>query len=332
MGGVRMPEGIIEYSLEPKFRRDAKRAYSTIESMGAIWTITQEMIEELMHGAIDMHVHAAPDPLIDTGWDQLNVARRACDAGMRALVFKGHTIPTAATAPFVQKAIDEYALESGKERTLVYGGVTLNYYVGGLNPKAVELCAKVGGKVVWLPSHDSAHHNRVIEEPGGIELLTPEGEIVPELRTILEIIAEHDMILDPCHAGTRERFAVIDAAKEIGVKRIIITHPNWNVTRASVEQQAEMGKKGAYIGLFMYGAVPHFNNPNCDPMEMFEIIEKVGPERTVIATDLGTAVNVHPVEGMRLYFRILLACGVSKADIVTMTKKNPAWLLNLDYE
>jgi predicted metal-dependent TIM-barrel fold hydrolase len=324
-----MYEDVKECALEPRWRDDAKRAYSLIESMGSVWDITPELIEQLMHGAIDMHVHAAPDPLIDTGWDQADVAKKACDAGMKAIVFKAHTIPTAATAPFVQKIVDSHALENDKERTLVLGGITLNYYVGGLNPAAVEMCAKLGGKVVWLPSHDSAHHNRVIGEPGGIELLTPDGEIVPALRTIMEIVAEHDMVLDPCHAGTRERFAVIDAAKEIGIKRIIITHPNWNVTRASVEQQAEMGKKGAYVGLFMYGAVPHFNNPNCDPLEVLEIIQKVGPERIVMATDLGTAVNVHPVDGMRLFFRILLACGVDRKDIELMVKRNPAWLLRL---
>lgn len=325
-----MHENIKEYAFESKWRDDAKRAYSLIESMGSVWDITSELIDELMHGAIDMHVHGAPDPLIDTGWDQADIAKKACDAGMRAIVFKSHTFPSVATAYFAQKIVDEYALETGKDRTLVFGGVTLNYCNGGLSPETVEMCARAGGKVVWLPSHDSAHHNRVIEEPGGIELLTPEGEIRPELRAIMEIVVENDMVLDPCHAGTRERFAVIDAAKAMGIQRIIVTHPNWNVTRASVEQQAEMGKKGAYVGLFMYGAVPHFNNPNCDPLEMMEIVKKVGPEHIVLSTDLGTAVNVHPVEGMRLLFRILLACGVSRDDVETMVKKNPAWLLGLD--
>ena len=146
------------------------------------------------------------------------------------------------------------------------------------------------------------------------------------------ILEMGDLILDPCHAGTKERFVVIEAAKQAGVKRIIITHPDWNVTKATIEQQAEMGRMGAYIGLFMYGAVPNFNNPNCDPLEMIEIIKQVGPERVVVATDLGTAVNVHPVEGMKLWIRILLACGISKPDIEQMIRKNPEWLLGLSEE
>ena len=65
-------------------------------------------------------------------------------------------------------------------------------------------------------------------------------------------------------------------------------------------------------------------------MEMIQIIKQVTPQRTVVATDLGTAVNVHPVEGMHLFIRILLACNISKPDIVQMIKGNPRWLLGLD--
>lgn len=320
-----------ELSMEPEWRNDAKRAYSMILEMGdRIRTITEREVDELIAGAIDMHVHAFPDPEIDTGWDQIQVARRATDAGMGGVVFKAHTFPTAMTAPLVQQAVDEYARSIGKEPAKVYGGIVLNYYVGGLNPAAVEMAIKIGAKVVWLPSHHSAHHRRVMGQTGGICLLDDHDEPVPALKEILAMVAEHDLILDPCHAGTKERFVVIEAAKKAGVKRFIVTHPDWNVTKATIEEQAEMGRMGAFMGLFMYGAVPNFNNPHCDPMEMIRIIKQVTPERTVVATDLGTAVNVHPVEGMRLFIRILLACNISKPDITRMIKGNPRWLLGLD--
>jgi hypothetical protein len=326
-----MAEDVFELSLEPQWRDDARRAYSTILEMGdRIMTITEREVGELLSGAIDMHVHAFPDPEIDTGWDQINIAKRATEAGMGGIVYKAHTFPTAATVPLVQQVIDDYARSIGKPPARVYGGIVLNNYVGGLNPASVEMAIKLGGKVVWLPSHHSAHHRKVMGQEGGIRLLDDNGEPVKPLREIFSLVAEHDLILDPCHAGTRERFVVIQEAKKAGVKRIIITHPDWNVTKATIEQQAEMGRMGAYIGLFMYGAVPNFNNPQCDPMEMIRIIKQVTPQRTVVATDLGTAVNVHPVEGMRLFIRILLACNISKPDIVQMIKGNPRWLLGLD--
>ncbi|MCX6993693.1 MAG: DUF6282 family protein [Kiritimatiellaeota bacterium] len=321
---------IYELSMEPKWRQDAKRAYTTILNMGdRVKMITEDDALELLAGAVDIHVHGAPDPEIDVGWDQLEITKKATDMGMGAVVFKAHTIPTAATVYYVQKAVDEYARSIAKKPAKAFGGVTLNYYQGGLNPEAVQMCADLGGKVVWLPSHSSAHHRRVMGESGGIELLDANDKPVPALYEIFKIVAENDMILDPCHAGTKQRFVIIKEARKLGVKKMVITHPNWNVTKATHQQMAEMGRMGAYIGLFMYGDVPNFNNPNCDPMEMFEIIKKVGPEHIVLASDLGTVVNMPPWEGMKLFVRILLANGVKKSDIRKMCRNNPAALLEL---
>lgn len=319
-----------ELSMEPKWREDAKRAYVTIESMGErVRLLKEEDVLEVLQGAYDMHCHAFPDPLIDTGWDQIQVMKAATDVGMGGVVFKAHTFPTAATVPFVNQVVEEYAVTVGKEPAHAYGGIVLNNYVGGLNPESVEMCARLGGKVVWLPSHDSAHHNRVIGEPGGIELLDEDDKPLPELYNIFEIIAANDMILDPCHASTKERFIIVEEAKKLGVKRFMITHPNWNVTKMTLEQEVEISKLGAYIGLFAYGDIPNFNNPNCDPLYVLECIKRVGPDRCIIASDLGTVVNVPPVEGMKLFVRILLASGVSKTDIRKMCVENPKRLLGL---
>jgi hypothetical protein len=322
---------IFELSMEPQWREDTKRAYVTIESMGErVMTITEEQIAEILQGAIDMHTHAFPDPLIDTGWDQIQITKAATDAGMAGVVFKAHTFPTAATVPFVNQAVKEYVKASGKQPARAYGGIVLNNYVGGLNPDSVEMSARLGGKVVWLPSHDSAHHNRVIGEAGGIELLGKDEKPRPELYKIFEIVAAKDMILDPCHSSTKERFIVVEEAKRVGVKRFMLTHPNWNVTKMTLEQEVEISKLGAYIGLFAYGDIPNFNNPNCDPFYMIKCIKTVGPDRCFIASDLGTVVNVHPVEGMRLFVRILLASGISESDIRKMCVDNPRYLLGLD--
>ncbi len=333
-------EKLYELSMEPKWREDAKRAYSLGKKFSGFairadlpdLIILEEEVNEIMDGAIDMHIHFWPYPHIKSaGWDQIEIGKRACEAGMKAIVFKPHTIPTSATTFFVQRIINKYAQDIEKKPTQIFGGITLNYTVGGLNPDAVQICAKSSGKVVWLPTHDSAHHRRVIGETGGIELLTENGEVVPQLKEIFKIIAENNMILDPCHASTKERFKIIKEAKEAGVKRIIITHPNWNVTKATIKQQLEMAKMGAYIGLFVYTSVPNFNNPNCDPLEMIEIIKQVGPENIVVATDLGGGIiNVPPVEGMKLLIRILLTCEIKKKDIEIMIKKNSSYLLGLE--
>jgi predicted metal-dependent TIM-barrel fold hydrolase len=319
-----------ELSLEEKWIEDTKRAYVTIESMGAkVRLLKEEDVLEVLEGAYDMHTHAFPDPLIDTGWDQYQVTRAATDIGMGGVVFKAHTFPTAATVPFVNMLVTSYAQNVNKQPALAYGGIVLNNYVGGLNPDSVEMAARLKGKVVWLPSHDSAHHNRVIGEPGGIELLDENDNPVPSLKEIFKIIAENDMIMDPCHSSTKERFITVEEAKKIGVNKFMITHPNWNVTKMTLEQEIEISKLGAYIGLFAYGDVPNFNNPNCDPMYLIECVKRIGPDHCILASDLGTVVNVPPTEGMKLLVRILLACGISKADIRKMCVDNPRKLLGI---
>ena len=172
----------------------------------------------------------------------------------------------------------------------------------------------------------------MLGEPGGIEVLNKDGELRPEMYEIFDLVAEYGAILDTCHLGTQERYAVIEEARKAGVERVLITHPQFSVNRASPEQQAEMAAMGAYVGLYMYGTVPHFNNPGCDREEMVEIIRKVGADKLVLSTDHGSMLLPPPVEGMKLYLRLLLALGIGPADIEAMVKHNPAWLLGLDKE
>ena len=82
--------------------------------------LTQEnfgsVIDEMMRGAIDMHVHfgpdmpPAPDIRVARRLDGLGIARQAREAGMRAIVMKSHHWPTGALARTIQPIIPEVAL------------------------------------------------------------------------------------------------------------------------------------------------------------------------------------------------------------------------------
>jgi hypothetical protein len=325
-------DDVVEESLKPEWVERARLSYHTVELLGETGNITEADVAPILKGAIDIHVHGYPDALVDTGWDFAETCRAAYDAGMRAICCKSHQSDTATMAYFIQQLMDQYAKDTGRApgRFKVFGGVVLNYSVGGLNPVAVRTSLKLGAKCIWMPSHDAAHHRSVLGVPGGIEVLGEDGDLRPEMYEIFDMVAEHGAILDTCHLGTRERYIIIEEAKKAGVERILVTHPQFSVNRASPEQQAQMGRLGAYVGLFMYSAVPHFNNPGCDREEVLEIIKDVGPDRLVLASDYGSMLNPPPVEGMKLYIRLLLALGVSRDDIETMVKRNPAWLLNLE--
>jgi len=323
---------IQEESMTPLWRERAKLSYHTVEEFGAKGNISEEDVARILKGGVDIHIHGYPESLVDTGWDFAWEAKQAYDAGMRAIVCKSMLCDTAPMVYFVQQILDQYAKEKDAEPhpCNAYGGVVLNWSVGGLNPIAAESSAKLGAKIIWLPSHDSSHHMKVLEEDTvGIEVLDQNDRPLPELIEIFKIAAKYDIILDLCHTGTKERFIMTEEAQKYGVNKILLTHPQWSVNRMSVEQMVEISKMGAYIGLFLYSAFPHFNNPVCDRTEVRTIIEKVGPEKCVLATDFGSMLNPPPVEGMKLYIRLLLAMGFSEEDIRTMLVTNGSKLLGI---
>jgi hypothetical protein len=320
-----------EEAFTPVWRDRAKLSYHTVEEFGAKGNVHEEDVARILKGGVDIHVHGYPEALVDTGWDFAWEAKNAYDAGMRAIVCKSMHSDTAPMAYFVQQIVDEYKSKDPSPRPFnVFGGVVLNWSVGGLNPIAAETSAKLGARILWLPSHDAAHHIRVLEEGGkGVAILDEHDDVLPELIEIFQIVTKYNIVLDLCHTSSKERFIVTEQALEHGVKKILLTHPQWNVNRMSIDQMVEISKMGAYIGLFLYSAFPHFNNPVCDRTEVLKIIERVGPDKCVMASDFGSMLNPPPVEGLKLYIRLLTAMGISEQDIRTMLVTNPSNLLGI---
>ena len=72
--------------MEPKWKEDTKRVYTTILSMGdKVKKITEEDSIRLLGGAVDMYIHSIPDSEIDVGWDQLEISKKCMDMGMSAV-------------------------------------------------------------------------------------------------------------------------------------------------------------------------------------------------------------------------------------------------------
>src|SRR5207237_5061235 len=100
---------------------------------------------ELVRGAYDVHVHVEPD-LAARRIDDLALARRFSELGLAGFVLKSHYAPTAERAAVVRGAV------AGVH---VLGAITLNNGVGGLNAQAVEIAARSGARIVWLPTVDA---------------------------------------------------------------------------------------------------------------------------------------------------------------------------------
>ena len=297
-----------------------------------------DVVDRLLDGAVDLHVHPYPSPF-PRRMDAAEAATRAADAGMRAIVVKSHHHDTAMDVA----ALREHGIEqSGIE---VFGGIALNTQVGGLNPHAVNLCLAMGGKVVWFPTiaspkhieHHAAHPqlkfpqlavDLVPEEPVDV-WANGEGKLKPEVHEILRMIAEADAVLASGHMPAQSIIAVFSAAKEAGVRRMVVNHPNF-VIEATKDEVKELAELGAVIehSLCMYDEESSFHNWQIDTL--VDWIRWVGPERSSLGSDLGQAGNPFPADSFRKICSRLLEAGMPERDVRMLVADNPARLLGLD--
>lgn len=282
-----------------------------------------DRVWKIMDGAIDIHVHPGPEAYATRMYTELEMAYQACDVGMAAMVFKCHSVATSRCTKFIQVGLDQWAKEHGKHKTDLFGGVVLNYAVGGLNPEAVVVNARLGGKYVWLPSLDSAYHHEGMGATGGIEVLDENDNVVPPLKEIFSIIAETDMVLGLCHQTTKERFILIDEANKMGVRRIEIVHPNFQIYKMSVDELKMAAEKGAYLGLYCWSLAP----PLFDEELTLRAIKEVDTSHIVIGTDNGMFNEDSPVEGMRKYITWMLLSGIPDKTVKRMVQANARELL-----
>jgi predicted TIM-barrel fold metal-dependent hydrolase len=278
-------------------------------------------IDRLLKGSIDMHAHYGPDPFAARKVDALKGAQMARDAGMRAIVLKNHQYGTAPLAAIVSEAVSDIT---------VAGSICLNVEAGGLNPDIVEMAAKLGAKIVWMPTQSSNYdymHNKF--RTGGIGILDDTGKLLPSVAKILDIAKHYEMVVATGHLPVNEAFVLVESAVKKGISKIVATHAlGWHVdTYFTIEQQRRIADMGAFVEYCFVTTIPE---GGLTPKEMVAAIKAVGAHRCILSTDLGQANNPAPVEGMKLMIAAMLDNGLTEKEIEIMVKTNPAKLLGLD--
>ena len=277
-------------------------------------------VDRVLEGAIDIHVHIAPDPLVERRADTIDVARQAQEMGMQGLVLKSHQYPTHPVAYTVSQIIPQLTL---------IGGIALDVEVGGLNPMAVEATAQMGGRVVWMPTYSARADRETKGLSGGIYLLDDDGRLVPEVSAVLEVIKSHDMVLATGHISTAESMALIQGARNMGIHRLVVTHATtmtyW--TGMTVEDMKALVGMGAYIEHCMHVMMP--TTYRMEPKDMVKTISAIGPEKCILSTDFGQDYHPMPAEGMRMGVATMLRSGLEEVEVGMLVKDNPARLLGL---
>lgn len=288
-----------------------------------------------LDGAIDLHLHTYPC-LFPRICDDYSAARGAAEAGLRAIVLKCHHESTVSRAREVSRQIEGFT---------VFGGIVLNSYVGGINPAAVEAAIRLGGKIVWMPTIDAAYHAEIhgsrgkydVQEggdsdesgvTGGISIWDADRKIARETRDVLRLIAENDVVLGTCHLSPEEIHALVKTAREIGVRKIQITHPFFKVPRLTLGQLKELVALGANAEFGYCTVSPMWNYATID--DVVAAIRAVGAEHAVLISDAGQRHNPMPHEALRVFTQCLYEKGVSEQEIRQMVVTKPAELLGLE--
>jgi hypothetical protein len=293
----------------------------------------QDLARDLLQGALDLHIHAAPD-IVPRLLDDLALAGAARDAGMAAIVLKSHHMLTADRAQIAQALFPDLR---------IFGGLALNLPAcGGLNPEAVKVAIRMGARIIWLPTFSAANHIKRTKtrisgnlgvmsqgfKPQPVHVVGNDGVVKPELVEILKLIAEANIILATGHLSVPEIKAVVDAAVAAGVRKILINHPELWLIGMSIEDQRELSAKGAMMEACIR-SVTAPGHRDASPKSIAEQIRGVGASHVVMATDYGQVDSPPAPEGMRWYIAQMLECGISPADIEVMTKANPSRLLGV---
>ncbi len=308
---------------------------STQSAAIATSTNVSETAWESIQGAYDLQVHVAPD-IIARRIDDLGLAKEFLARGLKGFVLKSHYMSTAERAKVVTAAVP--GIEA-------YGAITLNHSVGGLNPVAVDIAGRSGAKIVWCPTVDAENETAGLPTGGNKKLpfwaeiqreisamgispprmtvLDGDGQLTQATRACIELIAKHDMVLATGHLGRKEIFALVKTAREMKVRKVLVTHAEFPSQNLTAEEQVELADLGAIIE----HCFTTMHTGKAPWATVMDSIRKVGPERCILSTDLGQTINPPVSEGFAMFAQTLLDGGFQAPDIRRMAVTNSAAFL-----
>jgi hypothetical protein len=294
---------------------------------------------ELVRGAVDYHVHVAPD-FVDRRIDDLDLARRCLELGLAGFGLKSHYFATAERARVVATAVPGVT---------VLGAITLNAAVGGLNALAVEVAAREGARIVWFPTVSAVNEQHELSpvRAGGnvpvwvafelslrdtgmdvdpVHVVDGDGCLTDAAERVLDVAAHHRLVVCTGHLGREEIFAVAAAASARGIRNIVVTHPEFPSQALEPSDQVELAGMGALMERVF--TTPYTGKTTWS--RVFEATRAVGVERTVWATDLGQLANPPVEDGLALMADAFLDAGFREDEIRTMAVTNTRRLAGLD--
>ncbi len=278
-------------------------------------------------GIIDMHVHSNPD-IRHRAYDDFELMEAAIKVGARAIVIKTHQGTTVDRAYLCNQ--HNKLTHNGDNDFTMYGSVTLNRQIGGINPAAVESGLKLGAKVIWLPTQSARNHKLKMNQSTDdcIDVIR-DSKIVPELRDIFELIKDYNAVLATAHISPEECFQVVEAARDAGVKKIVVTHPEWWLVGMDITDQVRIVKDYGVILEHCFAQPLGGGKYKSNLPVNLEAIKECGYKNVMVSTDGGQVENPNWEIAMEQYMQYLVDNGVPDSEVTHMTHTIQSELLDI---
>lgn len=282
-----------------------------------------------LNGISDIHIHALPDSR-PRSISELSFARRAHNAGYRSVMYKSNDFSCHDRAFVIHEVLPDFE---------VFGSLVMNKVHGDkVNIRAAEKAVATTGnrcRCIWMPTQDATYPLKLENSnETGIPVLDNAGNVLPEVIRVMEICAEADIIFATGHSSPEESLILAQNAREVGVRKCVITHANsliWKMTEDQIKQAIDLGAYVEYCFLPCFWG-PGTSLPDMPVMSMEEFVTyaRINPERSFISSDMGQSQLINPLDAMRKTIQALLASGMDQSDIDLMVRNNPAKLVGID--
>jgi len=276
-------------------------------------------MELSVRGKFDLHIHGGPD-VRPRKLSAVEIVRRAMEAGMAGVMLKCHVISTVALAASLEEIFEDIR---------VFGGICMNFEVGGLNPEAARAAIAMGAKEVWMPTFSSEQFRAYIGNPGtGMRIVDDREKLLPPVDEVLSEVAKAGIILGTGHVAKDEVIPLVKRARELGIEKVLVTHPDAEFLSYPLDLQMELARSGAF---FERCAVRQGPTAESGLKQMAHNIREVGVNRNIMTTDYGQPENPYPVEGLLMFMHGLLENGITEDDLDVMLRRNPEWLVGMEH-
>ena len=158
----------------------------------------------------------------------------------------------------------------------------------------------------------------------GIRLLDRANKLTSATIAVLNAIKQTDAILATGHVSWQESRVLIKKAANIGIKRIIVTHPIYQRVAMPMTVQKELARLGAKIEQCW----SMWKIDNIAIKEIANQIKSLGAVNCIITSDSGQSFSPPPYEALYDFCMALFKENISFRELKTMCVTNPKKLIS----